>query len=54
MSSIDEIVQIYMKSVDRTLLIENLKKTPEQRLRDLQRLQRFAEEVSRAGQKAKP
>ncbi len=50
-SSIEEIIELYKRDVDRTLLRENLRKTPEQRLRDLMALQRFAEEVRRAGRK---
>jgi hypothetical protein len=38
--------------VDRTLIRENLKLTPEQRLRKLMALQRFAEELKRAGRRA--
>lgn len=53
MSSIDDIIEIYKKSVDRSLLIENLRKTPEQRLRDLQKLQQAAEELQRAGRKSR-
>lgn len=53
MSSIDDIIEIYKKSVDRSLLIENLRKTPEQRLRDLQKLQQTAEELQRAGRESR-
>ena len=34
-SSIDEVIEEYKKDVDRTLLRENLKKTPDQRVRDM-------------------
>ena len=44
-------IELYKKGVDRTLLRENLKLTPDQRLRELLRLQRFADELSRAGRK---
>ena len=46
----DEIIRHYRKDVDRTLILENLKLTPEQRLRKLMELQRFAEELRRAAQ----
>ncbi len=39
----------YKKHIDRTLLRENLKLTPEQRLLKLIELQRFADELRRAG-----
>ncbi|HEV8254009.1 MAG TPA: hypothetical protein VGQ78_04595 [Vicinamibacteria bacterium] len=38
--------------MDRTLLRENLKRTVEERLRDLMRLQRFADDWRRAGQQS--
>ena len=40
----DEIIEMYMRDVDRTLLRENLKLTPTQRLEQLMELQRFADE----------
>ncbi|MBX3168725.1 MAG: hypothetical protein KF760_15020 [Candidatus Eremiobacteraeota bacterium] len=46
----DEVIELYMKDVDFTLVEENLKLTPEQRLINLMNLQRFAEELRRAGQ----
>lgn len=51
-SSIDEIVDLYKRDVDRTLIRENLKLTPEQRLRKLMELQQVAEELRRAGRRA--
>ena len=45
-------IEAYKKDVDRTLLREALKPTPEQRLRELMRLQRFAVELRRAGRQA--
>jgi hypothetical protein len=44
----DPVLDAYRKDVDRTLLRENLKRSVEERLRDLMRLQRFAEEWRRA------
>ena len=46
---VDPVIEAYKKDVDRTLLREALKLTPEQRLRELMRLQRLAAELRRAG-----
>ena len=51
-SSLDAIIDLYKRGVDRTLLRENLRKTPDERLRDLVELARFHQEVRRAGKKA--
>jgi hypothetical protein len=48
----DPVIEAYKKDVDRTLLRENLKLTIEERLRNLMRLQRFAEEMRQAGRRA--
>lgn len=48
----DPVIEAYKKDVDRTLLRENLKLTVEERLRNLMRLQRFAEEMRAAGRRA--
>jgi hypothetical protein len=48
----DPVIEAYKKDIDRTLLRENLKRTVEERLRDLMRLQRFADEWRRAGRRA--
>jgi transcriptional regulator with XRE-family HTH domain len=45
----DPVVAAYRKDIDRTLLRENLKKTPEQRVRALQALVRLANEARHAG-----
>ena len=45
----DPVVEAYKKGVDRTLLRANLARTVEERLQNLGRLQRFAEELRRAG-----
>jgi hypothetical protein len=47
----DPVIEAYKKDVDRSLLRENLKLTVEERLRNLMRLQRFADEMRRAGQR---
>lgn len=43
----DPVIEAYKKDVDRTLIRENLKLTPEQRLDNLMRLQEFAEELQK-------
>jgi hypothetical protein len=50
---IDPVVRAYMAGVDRSLLRENLKKTPEERIRALQALQRAAEELAEAGKRSR-
>ena len=49
----DPVIEVYKKDVDRTLLRENLKRTPEERARNLMQLQRVAEELRRAGRNAR-
>lgn len=44
----DLVVEEYKKSVDRTLLRENLKRSVEERFLNLMELQRFAEELRRS------
>ncbi len=44
----DPVIEAYKKDVDRTLLRENLKLTPEQRLEELMELQRFGEALRNA------
>ena len=50
---IDRVVELYKKDVDRTLLIENLKLTVEERFRKLMAMQKFAEELRRADRQAR-
>lgn len=45
----DPVIEAYKKDVDRTLIRENLRLSVEQRVEKLMRLQRFAEELRRAG-----
>lgn len=45
----DPVVEFYKRGIDRTLIRENLRRSHEERLRALEALQRFAEEVRRAG-----
>jgi hypothetical protein len=49
----DPVIEAYKKDVDRTLIRENLKLTPEERVRKLMALQRAAEEFRKAGRKAR-
>ena len=45
----DPVVEAYKAGVDRTLIRENLRKSHEQRLLDLQQMQAFVAEVRAAG-----
>jgi predicted RNA binding protein YcfA (HicA-like mRNA interferase family) len=48
----DPVIEAYKREVDRTLLRENLRLAPDERLRELVRLQRLADELKRSGSKA--
>jgi hypothetical protein len=48
----DPVIDAYKNDVDRTLLRERLKRSVEERLSDLARLQAMAEELRRAGREA--
>jgi hypothetical protein len=50
----DPVIEAYKKDIDRTLIRENLRLTVEERFERLIELQRFAEELRRAGRKQKP
>jgi hypothetical protein len=45
----DPVIEAFKKDIDRTLLRENLKLSYEERLLKLMQLQRFADELRRAG-----
>ncbi|MEW6744202.1 MAG: hypothetical protein AB1486_15730 [Planctomycetota bacterium] len=49
----DPVIEAYMKDVDVTLLIENLKLSVEERFLKPMELQRFAEELRDAGRRAR-
>ena len=49
----DPVVEVYMRDVDRTLLRENLKLTPAQRLEKLVSFSSFAAELREAGVRAR-
>jgi hypothetical protein len=51
--SLDSVIEAYKKDIDRTLIRENLKRTPEQRIFQLMKLQEFAEELSAAGRRSR-
>jgi hypothetical protein len=48
----DPVIEAYKEDIDRTLLRERLKRSVEERLRDLTRAQAVAEELARAGRRA--
>ncbi len=48
----DPVVEAYKKDVNRTLIRENLRCSVEERFLRLMALQRFAEELRRAGREA--
>lgn len=50
---VDPVIEAFKRDVDRTLLWENLKLTPEQRIRQLQAMDRFSQEMQRAMRQAK-
>jgi hypothetical protein len=50
-AGLDPVVEYYKRDIDRTLLRENLRKTPTERIRSLMALQRLAEEAKRAGRR---
>ena len=45
----DPVIEVYKKDVDVSLLRKNLKLTVDERFRQLMELQRFADELKRAG-----
>jgi hypothetical protein len=48
----DPVVEAYKRDVDRSLIRENLKRTPDERMRALVALQRFAAELRHGGREA--
>jgi hypothetical protein len=47
-NSIDEIIEVYKKDVDLTLIDESLRRTVDERLRALQEFEQFREELQAA------
>ncbi len=52
-AGLDRVIEAYKKHVDVTLIRENLRLTVDQRFQQLMQLQQFAEELQRAGRKAR-
>ena len=50
---LDPVIEAYKKGIDVTLIRENLRLTVDQRFEQLMRMQEFAEELQRAGRKAR-
>ena len=51
MTPMDAVIEAFKRHVDRTILRENLRLTPEQRVLGLMELLRAAEEFERAGRR---
>ena len=52
-TGLDAVIDAYKKDIDVTLIRENLRLTVDQRFQQLMKLQQFAEELQRAGRKAR-
>lgn len=52
-TDLDPVIEAYKKGIDVTLIRENLRLTVDQRFQQLMRMQEFAEELQRAGRKAR-
>lgn len=52
-SGLDPVIELYKKDVDRTLIRKNLKLSHEERLQNAMKLQRFAQELRKAGRRKK-
>ena len=52
-SRLDRVIERYKVDIDRTLIRENLRKTHEERLLTLQRMQGFVDELHAAGKAAR-
>jgi hypothetical protein len=52
-AAFDPVIEAYKKDIDITLIRENLRLTVDQRFQRLMKLQQFAEELQRAGRKAR-
>ena len=49
----DPVIEAYKKDIDRTLIRKNLKLSHEERLQNAMELQRFAQELRKAGRRVK-
>jgi len=52
-NDLDPVIEAYKKDIDVTLIRENLRLTVDQRFQQLMKLQQFAEDLHRAGRKAR-
>ena len=50
---LDPVIEAYKDGIDETLLIEQLRRTPEERLRRIEDLQRALLELNEAGRRAR-
>jgi len=50
---VDPVVEFYKRDIDRTLLRENLKLTPGERLEKFIRFAKFAKELRESGERAR-
>jgi len=50
---LDPVIEVYKKDIDVSLIRENLRLTVDERFQQLMRLQQFAEDLRRAGRKAR-
>lgn len=48
-NSLDDVIDAYKRGIDVTLIDANLRRSVDDRLRELQRLLEFADELQRAG-----
>jgi hypothetical protein len=48
MNSLDEIIELYKRDVDLTLIEASLRRTPEERIRALEEFESFREEIRAA------
>jgi hypothetical protein len=49
----DPVIEAYKRDIDRTLIRQNLKRTITERFEQAMALQRFAEQLKRAGREAR-
>jgi hypothetical protein len=52
-TDVDPVVEVYKAGLDRSLIRENLRRSIEERLEALATLQEFADELRRAGRRAR-
>jgi hypothetical protein len=52
-NGLDAVIEAYKRDLDVSLIRENLRLTVDQRFQQLMKLQEFAEELQRAGRKAR-